>query len=152
MRLPLFAALSAVIFLTACGGLRESRFNPLNWFGKSQARQAQEFLPEQSADPRPLIDQVLTMVVESTPGGAIVRATGLAPTQGYYQADLVAREIDDKGVLVYDFRIAPPPFDKPVGAQQTREITVAASLSNIKLESISMIVVQGANNARSSGR
>ena len=36
--------------------------------------------------------------------------------------------------------------------QQSREITVAYNLSNIKLDGISNIVVQGANNARSSRR
>jgi hypothetical protein len=65
---------------------------------------------------------------------------------------LVAREIDEKGVLVYDFRLMPPPLRKPAGAQQTREVTVAASISNIKLEGVTQIVVQGANNARTSRR
>jgi hypothetical protein len=99
-----------------------------------------------------LVEQVLSLVIEQTPQGAIVRATGLSPTQGYYDAELVPRPLDDKGVLVYDFRVMPPPEPKPVGAQRTREVTVAAMLSNIKLESIREIVVQGATNARSSRR
>jgi hypothetical protein len=150
MRLPLLAALATVTALTACGGFRESRLNPFNWFGRSQ--QVATVAPDETGDKRPLVDNVLSMVVEKTPGGAIVRATGISPTQGYYDAELVARPLDENGVLVYDFRIMPPPFSKPVGVNRTREVTVAAALSNIKLDVISQIVVQGANNARSSGR
>lgn len=152
MRLPLLAALAAVMVLTSCGAVRESRLNPFNWFGRSEPRQVQEFLPNQPADPRPLVDQVLSMVVEPFPGGAIVRATGLSPTQGYHKADLVAREVDENGVLVYDFRILPPPEPKRVGAQQTREVTVAATLTTAEMAGLREIVVQGAQNARSSRR
>lgn len=150
MRLPLLAALATVTALTACGGFRESRLNPLNWFGRSQ--EVQPLAVAKDEDPRPLVNNVLSMVVEQTPGGAIVRATGLSPTQGYYKADLVELPIDENGVLVYEFRITPPPTEKPVGANRTREVTVAAYLSSFKLEGISRILVQGANNARSSGR
>jgi hypothetical protein len=152
MRLSLTLALTAVMVLTACGSMRDSRLNPLNWFGGAREAQADEFGIPATIEARPLVDQVLSMTIEQTPYGAIVRATGLSPTQGYYDAELVAREIDEKGVLVYDFRLMPPPLRKPAGAQQTREVTVAASISNIKLEGVTQIVVQGANNARTSRR
>lgn len=152
MRLPLLAALAAVMVLTSCGAIRESRLNPFNWFGRSEARQTGDLVPAEIADPRPLVDQVLSMVVEPYPGGAIVRATGLSPTQGYYKAELVPREVDENGVLVYDFRILPPPEPKRVGAQQTREVTVAATLTTADLEGLREIVVQGGQNARSSRR
>jgi hypothetical protein len=152
MRLPLTLAVTAVMVLTSCGVIRESRFNPLNWFGRSQEQRAERAGLATPTEGRPLVEQVLSLVIEQTPQGAIVRATGLSPTQGYYDAELVPRPLDDKGVLVYDFRVMPPPEPKPVGAQRTREVTVAAMLSNIKLESIREIVVQGATNARSSRR
>jgi len=152
MRLSLTLALTAVMVLTACGSMRESRLNPLNWFGGSREAQADEFGVPAKIEARPLVDQVVSMSVEQTPYGAIVRATGLSPSQGYYDAELVARPLDENGVLVYDFRLMPPPGPTPAGAPRTREVTMAAHLSKIKLASISEIVVQGAQNARSSRR
>lgn len=149
MRLPLLAALTAVMLLTACGGFRDSRLNPRNWFGRSALA---DIVVVQTADPRPLVDQVLTMVVEPYPGGAIIRATGLPPTQGFWQAELEPLAVDDNGVLVYEFRVFPPIIDRRPGTQASREITVATSLSDIKLQGITRIVVQGAQNARESRR
>jgi hypothetical protein len=152
MRLSLTLALTAVMVLTACGSMRESRLNPLNWFGGAREAQADEFGIPATIEARPLVDQVLLMTIEQTPYGAIVRATGLSPTQGHYDAELVARPLDENGVLIYDFRLMPPPGPTPAGAPRTREVTVAAHLSKIKLDSIREIVVQGAQNARSSRR
>jgi hypothetical protein len=152
MRLSLTLALTAVMVLTSCGGIRESRLNPLNWFGGSREAQADEFGVPAKIEARPLVDQVVSMSIEQTPYGAIVRATGLSPSQGYYDAELVARPLDENGILVYEFRLMPPPGPTPAGAPRTREVTVAAHLSKIKLASISEIVVQGAQNARSSRR
>ncbi|OZA08094.1 MAG: hypothetical protein B7Y02_12980, partial [Rhodobacterales bacterium 17-64-5] len=74
--------------LVGCGAVRESRLNPFNWFKRSEARDLVQ--TEAPGDPRPLVAEVLTMVVEPIPGGAIVRATGLPPTQGWWQAELIA--------------------------------------------------------------
>lgn len=155
MRLPpktLILSLATVMALTSCASVRESRLNPFNWFGRSKAAPVEEFGVAVVEDARPLVEQVQTMVIEPTQQGAIVRATGLSPMQGYYDAELVPRPVDDKGVLVFDFRIKPPPVQKPVGTPRTREVTVAAALSNIALQEITQIVVQGASNARSSRR
>ncbi len=152
LRLPVTVALVAVLTLSACGGLRESRLNPLNWFGRSRDVAQTAVVSQAPQDPRNLIQTVLSMSVEPFPGGAIIRATGLPPTQGWWEAELVARPVDDKGVLVLDFRVFAPPGARPVVNQQSREITAAISLSNIKLEGIREIVVQGETNARSSRR
>lgn len=151
MRLPMTAALICVTLMSACGGLRDSRLNPFNWFGRSEPA-AQVQTTAAPSDPRALVDQVLTMAVDTHPGGAIVRATGLPPTQGFWQAELVARPLDENGVLVLDFRMFPPIATAAVVNQQSREITVAYTLSTIQLQGISEIVVQGAGNARSSRR
>ena len=90
--------------------------------------------------------------LESYPGGAIVRATGLPPSQGWWEAELVPQPVDENGTLVLEFHVFPPITATGVVNQQSREITVAYNLSNIKLDGISNIVVQGANNARSSRR
>lgn len=152
MRLPLTAALIAVTLLGACGSMRESRLNPLNWFKKSESVQTVGLTSERPADPRPLVQDVVSMSVEPYPGGAIIRATGLPPTQGWWDAELVARPVDENGVLVYEFHVFPPLGATPANLPQSREITVATSLSTIRLGGVSEIVVQGAANARSSRR
>jgi len=145
------AALTLVLVLTACATVRESRLNPFNWFGRAERVQTAP-LPDETGDPRALVAQVLTLEVEPYPGGAIVRATGLPPDQGWWEAELVPREIDEDGVLVYDFRVQPPLRPTGVVNQQSREIGVAASLSNIRLERITRITVQGAANALTTAR
>lgn len=151
MKKPLLAALSLVLFVSACGGWRDSRINPRNWFGGSQQAEPVATVAATS-DPRALADQVLSLQVEPMLGGAIVRATGLPPTQGWWDAELVAQPVDENGVLVYDFRIFPPLEKTAVSTQFSREVTVAAYLSNTQLEYIRQITVQGAQNARTSRR
>lgn len=153
MKLPLMAALTLTLAVSACGGIRESRLNPLNWFGRSQAVAPAALMSSvDQADPRPLVEQVVSLSVEPMPGGAIVRATGLPPTQGYWRGELVARDIDEQGRLIYDFRIVPPPTPTRVSTPFSREVTVADFLSNQKLEEITQISVQGQINARSAAR
>ena len=76
----------------------------------------------------------------------------IVPTQGWWDAGLVPQELDDKGILVYEFRLLPPPDRADVNTQQSREIDVAIYISDVKLEAVREIVVQGASNARSARR
>ena len=101
---------------------------------------------------RDLAAQVTSMEVLPYSAGAIIRATGEMPTQGWWDAELVALPVDENGVLVYEFRVFPPLTDTPAGTAQSREVTVAVSISPQKLDGVSEIVVQGATNARSSRR
>jgi hypothetical protein len=149
MNTPLVAALCATMALGACSTIGKSRLNPFNWFGQSQ--ETIVLAPEKPADKRLLVSQVTEMKLEKMPGGVIVRATGLPPTQGYWQAELVARPVED-GTLIYDFRIFPPITPQVASTTQSREVTVGAYLSNVKLDTIRQITVQGANNARTSRR
>lgn len=148
MRKPLLAMLVVVLTISACGRIRESRLNPFNWFGGSEAVAVQEVGPEVDEDGRQLVAEVTGLVLDRAAGGVIVRAVGLPPTQGFWEAELVARPIDENGVLVYDFRVFPPPSGAAVSTRQSREIVVAAFLSNQRLEGISQISVQGTVNAR----
>lgn len=153
MRLPQILLLTAALGLASCGAVRNSKLNPLNWFGKSQeVAVAVQPTEDSDAKGRSLIQTVLSMQVEPYKGGAIIRATGLPPTQGWWQADLVPRPLDENGVLVLEFRVFPPVKPWPQGTQPSREITVALALSDIKLDGVREIVVQGAENARSSRR
>lgn len=139
-----------VLALTGCGAIRESRLNPFNWFKKSEPRET--VVLDEKGDPRPLVDTVLTMAVEPIPGGAIVRARGVTPTQGWWDAELVAQDVTEDGVLVYEFRLVPPIGRTDVNTQQSREIDVGIYISDVKLAEVREIVVQGATNARVSRR
>jgi hypothetical protein len=150
---PTALALVAILCLvTACAGARTSRLNPLNWFGPGRAAPATELVAAEAEDPRALVAQVTKLVVEPTPGGAIVRATGLPPTQGYWEAELVEVETEDPETLTFDFRIFPPLTANRAGTPISREVVVAIDVSNIALAEVSRITVQGATNALTSGR
>ena len=137
--------------LAGCGGFLERRLNPFNWFGRSEPRET--VVVQDLAQARnPLVETVVGLVVEPIPGGAIVRARGLTPTQGYWAAELVEVETEQEGVLVYEFRILPPAGAADVNTPRSREVDVAVYVSDFKLGSVREIVVQGATNARSARR
>lgn len=143
--------------LTACGGSGGS-FNPFNWFRPAQPdaeiQAAQNAAGVAGAERRPLVEQVIRLRIEQAPGGAIVHATGLPPTQGWHSAELVARNngrpVD--GVLTYDFRIVPPIGFERIVNQQSREVIVATHLSNSALSGVTAIRVVGATSALISRR
>lgn len=151
MKLPILAVLVLATALGGCAKIRESRFNPLNWFGRAEEAVVTDLYlrPE---DPRPLVAEVTDLKVEPYPGGALVRATGLPPTQGHWDAELVAQPLDDQGRLVFEFRVYPPIVQAAAGTPWSRQITVAVALSEISLQGVNSIVVQGAGNALSAGR
>ena len=134
--------------VSACG---DSGLNPFGWFG-GQSEAGVETLSEAETvvrtDSRPLVPTVTSVRVERTPGGAIVRATGLPPVQGWHAAALVARN-DGRptdGVLTFDFRAAPPDAATRRSTVQSRELVVAFPLSNIALQNTRSIRVVGASN------
>jgi hypothetical protein len=143
-------AVTLVVALAGCGAVRDSKLNPFNWFKKSEPRAT--IVLEENANPRPLVNTVLTMSVEPIPGGAIVRARGVTLTQGWWKAELVAQDVDENGTLVYEFRLLPPKGQTDVNTQRSREIDVAIFISEVKLGEVREIVVQGATNARVSRR
>jgi hypothetical protein len=149
-------AVAVALSLAGCDTISNSKLNPFNWFGQSE--EAPAVVPETASgipnDPRQLVAQVLSLEVATAPGGAIVRANGLPPTQGWWKAELVAENNGEPvdGVLTYRFVVAQPIGNKPVSTPQSREVTAAAFLSNIALEGIRRIVVTGAGNSRTSSR
>ena len=151
MKSALLAAMAALMILPSCAKVRESRFNPFNWSAPQAATLEPKGGYQVTTDTRLLVDQVLALVIEPMPGGAIVRARGLPPTQGFWQAELVAENdgtpVD--GVLTLRFVIYPPPKTAAVSTQASREITVGYYLSNIALAKITRINVQGQSTALS---
>ncbi|MGI9390383.1 MAG: hypothetical protein ACR2O1_10035 [Boseongicola sp.] len=94
--------------------------------------------------------EITALVIERMPGGAIIRATGLPPEQGWHTAELV-RETESEpvdGVLTYSLRAIPPATRNRVSTQQSRELTVARFLSDFELASVRQIRVVGARNSR----
>lgn len=104
------------------------------------------------ADTRDLIDTIQTLKIEPIRGGVIVRATGLAPVQGYSDAGLVLLPADGSGHLVFEFRVAPPKGTAPQGTPASRQITAAASLTDFALTGVSVIEVHSAQNTLSAHR
>lgn len=154
---------TAVLFLAAlplalsgCARLRASRLNPANWFeGANQGDTTGTTTPAEISDGRLLVETVTDLTIEEAPGGAIVRATGLPRTQGWWKAELKSGtrgRPDADGVLTYRFLVFPPLTDTPVSTPRSREITVAVFLSDIRLASIRKIVVQGEKNSLASAR
>jgi len=147
--LPLILAVA--VALPGCARLAESQLNPLNWFGRSVPSAAQgPLVPEGASatyDLRQPVAQVTDMAVEPTVSGAILRATGIAPGQGWFNAQLVETSRAD-GVLTYEFRAEAPPA--PGAGQQS--VIVARSIDAANLEGISVIRVQGQTNAREARR
>lgn len=139
----LFALAGAVTGCSRSGGRREP-----------ETLEPEEGYGPQVVETRPLISQVTEMQIQKTPGGVIVKATGLADGQGYWDANLVAvpRDADASSELRLDFRVRPPVTPAPGGAVKTREIVVARTLTDKSLEGIRTITVVGALNTRSSRR
>lgn len=142
----LVTVLACLLILASCG---QSRLNPFNWFKRS-APAPVTLAVEEPEDARALVAEVLTLQIDPMPGGAIVRATGRTEVQGYWEAELVLREGADADPAqpVYDFRAFPPAGPRDVNTPQSREVTVAVYLSDIDLNGVQSITVQGAANAR----
>jgi hypothetical protein len=141
--LTVFACL---LLLASCG---QSRLNPFNWFKRS-APAPVTLAVETPADARALVADVISLDIDALPGGAILRATGRTEVQGFWEAELVLREGPeaDPAKPVYDFRAFPPVGRTDVNTPQSREVTVAVYLSDIDLNGVVSITVQGAGNAR----
>ena len=77
------------------------------------------------------------------------------PTQGWWKAELVSdnrSRPDENGVLTYRFLVFQPLGATPVSTPQSRELTAAIFVSDIRLADVTQIVVQGETNSRTSGR
>ncbi|MEM1389276.1 MAG: hypothetical protein AAF748_09910 [Pseudomonadota bacterium] len=143
----LVIGLVALGMLAGCGRVAESRLNPINWFGPSETVEADtETTP---SDPRPLVAQVTDLRLERVPGGVIVRASGLPERQGFFGAELVARNdgLPEDGVLSYQFRVVPPATATRAGTPQSRELIVGVFLSDQSMAGVRRIRVSGATNA-----
>ncbi|MCF2903671.1 hypothetical protein L0666_01610 [Octadecabacter sp. CECT 8868] len=160
-RTPLLSV-AVLITLSGCARLSESRMNPFNWFGNSrevtEASAPQDIRPLVTeskrtviVDGRALLQSVTELRIERSATGAIVRATGIAPTQGYYNAELVDAGVSN-GVLTLEFRAQAPTGFEAQGSPRSRQISAAYVIDSADLSGIRTVRVQAQTNARTSGR
>lgn len=154
MRRPLMAALLLGVTLAGCATVRDSRINPFNWFDRSERAEAVANAPAAPGTAFVQVAEVTSLTVEPTNSGAIVKATGLPPTQGWWDGDLIPEPSDDPSALVFRFVLKAPPdvAQRRISTPQSREVTVATQLSRHKLQGVSRITVTGAGNARTTAR
>lgn len=156
LRPALVLPLVLTVALSGCGWM-----NPKNWFGSEPVAQTLE--PEggyQKAreDGRELVPQITALKIERTLTGAIVVATGLPPTQGWWGSKLVAENdgLPVDGVITYRFVLAEPASGSAdagrVLNERAREVTATAFIRGPRLAQTTQVVVVGAANSRSASR
>jgi hypothetical protein len=160
LRATLFGT-AVLVTLTGCARLADSPINPLNWFGNSrevavtETGERRPLIPENRRtvvlDQRVLVQSITALRVDRTPSGAIVNATGLAPTQGFFNAELVNAGVSN-GVLTLQFRAQAPSGFEPTGSPRSRRINAAYVIDAADLSGIRTVRVESATNARTSGR
>ncbi len=146
------AAVLGLGMLVACG---DSGANPRTWFHHGPRETKVRLIPQggfpQDVEDRAAVDQITSVAIEPAIGGGVIRATGLPPVQGYWDAALVSDDdlepVD--GVLTLTFRIRPPVQPTLVGTPRAREVTAAIFVSRQKLDRTREVKVVGSQNSRS---
>ena len=158
---PVAVLLVSTLVLTSCGTVRESRLNPFNWFGSARSVPtdvANPLLPqrreavsifvtnkEKERVPGNPIAQVSELLIERRPGGAIIRATGVADRTGLFEAELILEDGEDPTVISYVFAAKQQPGPRNTGPD-ARKVTVADWLTDNELAGIRTIRVVGREN------
>lgn len=152
----------ATLTLAACGD-RGVSLNPFRWFGGGAARGPETLTPEggydlAARDPRQLMSSITSARWEPLGEGRLLVVTGLAPTKGWWDPELVTKtpmpagriRADADGVLRLRFVAFPPPPDSPDARRpanpQVDTITTAMTISTPALRGIDQVVIQGAGN------
>ena len=88
--------------------------------------------------PDPVAVPLRTAEAERALYGVIVRAQGVAPTQGYYGAQLAptAAGPDAAGILGFELIAIPPSLPEAVGPERTRLLDAAVFLPNLALRDL----------------
>lgn len=162
MRPILPILLCATLAATGCSRIADSRLNPFNWFGGSQSEanvdqsgELRPLIPDDASvltfDNRVLIGAVSSLTIDRTPDGAIVRATGIATSQGQFNAELVPVN-QENGTLTLAFRVQTPTGNVAQGSNASRQISAAYVLDLNELAAIRAVRVQGQQNSLVSRR
>jgi len=150
----LITTLTLLTFLAGCSGVRDSRLNPFNWFGRSKEQKVAVVQDLPQADTHALVAQIIALKIDRLPGGAIIRAVGLPETQGYWEARLkpLNNEKPDKGTLAYEFRLFPPTHPEAAGNKRSREVLVGRFVSTQTLAGVRRITLIARTNRRTARR
>jgi len=161
--------------LAGCGGFRNSRANPRNWFSGRRARRSQEAAASADEPVNPLIPSrdeeegglfsrlrekrpyegtpvavVSAFELKPVSGGGLVSVEGVTLQQGAFDVRLIPDNPEGEpvgGVLRFELR-AVQPTDTPQGPERARQVLAAAFVSNKVLNATSEIRVRGAQNER----
>lgn len=154
MKTPLVALLVVALTVTACGTIRESRMNPRNWFGQAAEERPSLGRTSDTVDNRALVAQITALTIEPTSSGALVRAEGVTPTAGWWDAQLVSPSLGrlEGGVLTLRFVAAAPREPAPDTGVQSRTLIAVYPVPAQLLDAISEIVVTGETNSRRTRR
>jgi hypothetical protein len=165
------ALLVSTLVLAGCGTVRDSRFNPFNWFGRAQVEPVQNaevnpLIPTGRTGIRlfnrqtvevpagPLVAQVSDVTVERIAGGALIRATSVSDTVGAF--DVRLEPVNDgepvDGVLSYELRAYTAPAGNVPMPERARSHTAAVRVSDSDLEGVRSIRVVAARNAATTSR
>lgn len=162
----ILSLLLVTIFLVGCS----TKANPVNWFDNdppekdnfTDVEKTNPLIPEgdggffQSGREERArykgvpIDSVIEVRTERVPDGLIIKARGLAATQGVYAARLTpanADETPEDGVLTYRLEARNDENVTTQGAQQTREVVVARKRTDQELEGTRIIRIESATNS-----
>jgi hypothetical protein len=160
--------------LAGCATVRDSRINPFNWFGSETvitrapdgaetgpAPETNPLIPERSSaasifrDESParytgtLVSEVTELRVERAPGGAVIRASGVAASLGAFDVRLIPVETASPETLRFELRARQADSTRGRGTPAARSVTVAISLSDQSLAFVRTIEVAAAQNERS---
>ena len=169
MQRRVFLSITGAFALAGCGGFRDSRINPRNWFGRSTSR-PRDAAPTDGSNPLipdredsifrrapreevyegTPVDQITGLSVERTSDGAIIRVTGQTLRQGAFDVRLIPEHDTDApvgGVLAYQLQ-AIQPSNTPQGPARARQVTTALFVSNQTINRATEIRVSGLRNER----
>ncbi len=96
-----------------------------------------------------LVPVVADVRVDPVKSGAIIRVTGKAPRQGYYDVRLRApggTRPDEKGVITLELRAKQPPYWTATSTERSREFVVGRFISIQTLRNTKTIRVVAAQN------
>lgn len=148
LSLPVLLLVPTLLLVLAGCGAPEETLEPKDGYGSVDI------------ETRLPVPDVTAIRLEPSSGGLILHATGVPPTQGYWDVGLVRDRGEDQtnGVLSYKFLARPPvdglgqPISANVGSVASRQLDAAVFISDAQLEGIRQIVVTGAQSSRSARR
>ncbi|WP_417588732.1 hypothetical protein [Pararhodobacter oceanensis] len=155
MKTPLAALLVITLAVSGCSSVRQSRMNPMNWFGGSRQEAAPTLgQTSDTIDNRALVASVASLSIEPTSSGALIRAEALMPSAGWWDAELVPENFGrpEDGVLTFRFVAAAPREPVPGSSERARTIVAAYPMTQAQLDTTSQVVVTGETNSRRASR